>query len=897
MVERFYGIEEVRGSNPLGSTRYTLLIMSKKYLELKFLLPLFLVILAALVYWFTKPPSILWVDSGTMVAASYTLGIPNPPGFPFYMLISHLFAILPFSNVITRLELFTIVFSLIALYLIYRIILLIIESDFFFHIASKTNRNLNFVNQPSKNLKYLSAFFGAVSLAFSYQFWSQSQNTEAFIFTDFFLSLFLYMLLLIQSKKVIFQINQKINYFQKYLFKGLLVLAFLYGLAAGTNPTIAVLVPGVLFVMYLNRRLFNLQKIIALGLVFFFTLAAVYAYLPIRASAWPFVNWGNPQTWPLFIGQLRGEGLNIYEPQSGSINGFTGSPVVFFQSVSHFFYLLLIQFTPLLLPFLAYGLYVTYKKNKYLFWLLMSVPILDVFYAGLYYSGNQESWFILSYLIAAIFIGLGFFYSVLRLNLKKEHIRFLSLMAFLPLLVWFIPLNRSSHYYSSDYAHNMYSTMGKNAIVIGTGDFFNSLGFYLHVADKYREDITPVTANVLYVNKWYRDDLRHASNIVVSPKLEDIIQYKAFDEYNRAMNEFIADNINKRPIYVTPLTLRASALAATSGGQLVLDSRFKFVPHGLTLQVVPKDSNIAPDPKAYDFTFQTPNTQKAPFYLERNYVTGYKNLRNEYAYAYEALGDWYFSGGNYDKAFSYYKQADSWSPGNPEIISRIGQYYGAKGQTDVARQYFQNALDLSPDNMGVRFNLAISLANLGRVQEAIQQYKIIEEFSPDPSLSMEAKTAENSLIKGQTVQNPLPATPSAVIGSVFSNSEENYSFEYPKGWIVAKNAQGLVTATNGKMGKAALNLVFYGKQVTTPQRIDDFVKTGPLKQPGTLLDIQNIGVPGLKAFLEVWGAPGNSSQVIVITNDKWAWQVSVSPGDSTSMSELNSILSTFKPLR
>lgn len=877
-------------------------MFNNKYREPKFFLPFFLVVIPAIVYWFTKPPSVLWVDSGTMIAASYTLGIPNPPGFPFYMLASHLFAVLPFANIITRLELFTIVFSLTALYFIYRIILLLIQSDFFFHKSARTNQSLSFINQPAKNLKYVSAFFGAISLAFSYQYWSQSQNTEAFIFTDFFLCLFLYILLLIQSKKNLFlsQNDSKISSsrFSKYLFKGLLLLSFLYGLAAGTNPTIAALVPGVLLVMYLNRRFFSLPKIVLLGLVFSVTLIAVYAYLPIRASAWPFVNWGNPQTWPLFIGQLRGEGLNIYEPQSGSINGFTGSPIVFLQSVSHFIYLLILQFTPLLLPFLAYGLYITYKKNKYLFWFLMSVPILDVFYAGLYYSGNQESWFILSYLIAAIFIGIGFYFLVLRLNLKTNHLKLLSLAAFLPLVVWFIPLNRSGHYYSSDYAKNLYSDLGKNAILIGTGDFSNSLGFYLHVADKYREDVIPVTANVLYVNKWYRDGLRHASDIVVSPKLEDIIQYKAFDEYNRAMNEFIADNIDKRPIYVTPLTLRASALAATSGGQLVLDSRFKFIPHGLTLQVVPKNSDIQPDPKAYDFTFQTQNAQKAPFYLERNYVAGYKNLRNEYAYAYEALGDWYFNKGNYDKAFYYYKQADFWSVNNPEIISRIGQYYGAKGQTDIARQYFQTASNLSPENMGIRFNLAVSLANLGRVQEALQQYKVIEAYSPDPSLVMDAKNQENSLINGRIAQNSIPATASAKInGNIFSSIEENFSFEYPKGWVVAKNAQGLISATNGKVGKTALNLVFYGKEITTPQRIDDFVKTGPLKQPGTLLEIQPINVPGLKGFLEVWGEIGASSQVVVITNDKWAWQIAISPGNSTSMEDLNFILNTFKPLR
>jgi tetratricopeptide (TPR) repeat protein len=782
----------------------------------------------------------------------------------------------------------------------YRIILLLINSDFFFSKPAKSNEILKINIQPDKNLKYFAAFFGAISLAFSYQYWSQSQNTEAFIFTYFFVILFIYIFLIIEKKRkeLIYSQNKKaeVGKFADYFFKTLAIVAFLYGLAMGANPTAAVLVPGVLLIVFLNRRILNVQKVAVLFLIGMITVSLVYSYLPIRASAWPFVNWGNPQTWSLFIGQLRGEGLNIYEPQSGSINGFTGSPIIFFQSVSHFFYLLLIQFTPILLPFLFAGGYSIYRKNKYLFWFLLSVILVDVFYAGLYYSGNQESWFILAWIICAIFIGIGFYYAILRFSLKSKHINALALLCFLPLLVWFIPLNRSQHYYSDDYAKNLYSTLNKNAILIGTGDFSNSLGFYLHEADKLREDVTSVTANVLYVNKWYRDGLRNASDIVVSPKLEDIIQYKAFDEYNRAMNSFIADNIDKHPIYVTHLTLRASALAATDAGQLVLDSRFKFIPHGLSLQVVPSNSNVKIDPKAFDFTFKTPNPQKPPFYLERNYNSGYKNLANDYAYSYEALGDWYFSSGNYDKAFDNYKKADSWSPNNSEILSRFGQYYGIKKELDVARQYFQKALNLSPDNFTIRFNLAITLANMGRIDEALQQYKIIEQYAAGSSIALDA--GNQMALLSKPIQQSQASVSAKMTGNTFVSQTDNYSFDYPDGWSVTKNSQGLVSATNGKLGKQALNLAFFGKKITTPQRIDDFVKTGPLKQSGTLLDIQPINLSGgLKAFLQIWGQSGASSQVIVITNDLWAWQIAISPGDSTNMSDLYKILNTFKPLQ
>ena len=875
--------------------------MFKKYCKPKTFLPLFLTVIPFITYWITKPPSILWVDSGTMIAASYTLGIPNPPGFPFYMLVSHIFAILPFANVLTRLELFSIFFSILSIYLIYKIIILLIDSDFFFSKKAPLNEDLEITGKPVRNLKYLAGAFGAVALAFSYQYWSQSQNTEAFIFTDFFLCLFIYILLFIQAKKKLFiPIKNGQEAFSKYLFKGLLALSFLYGLAAGANPTIAALVPGVLFVIYLNRRCISLKQAIVLLVVFLLTLTLVYSYLPIRAQAWPFVNWGNPQTLSLFIGQLRGQGLNIYEPQSGSINGFTGSPVIFLQSVSHFFYLLLLQFTPLLLPFIFAGIYFLYKKNKHIFWFLMSVIIIDVFYAGLYYSGNQESWFILSWIICAIFIGIGFYFVALKVPLKTKYINIIFFMSFLPLLFWFIPLNRAQSYYSSDYATNLYSTLKNNAILIETGDFTNSLGNYLHEADKYRADVTPVTANILYVNKWYRDDLRHATTLDVSPNLENIIKYKTFDEYNRSMNEFIADNINKHPIYVTHLTLRASALAATSAGQLVLDSRFKYIPHGLSLEVVPKDSTQKPDLRAFDFVFKTPSPYKAPFYLERNYSEGYKNMANDYAYSWEALGDWYLRSGQYDLALINYQKAEMWSPNNPEILSRFGEYYGLNKQPDIARQYFQKALDLDSSNLSVRFDLGITLANLGRKQEAYQQFKIIEAFTSDQAIINDAQKQISLLSEngtGATLLNQASSSAKNIIGRVFVDTGSNYSFEYPAGWTVFYKSQSLVYATNGKTGKAALALTFYGEKITKPQRIDDFVKNGPLKQQGILLDIQNISIPGLKGFLQVWGkAGGETSQILVITNDVWAWQVEISDPSSTSINDFFKIINTFKNL-
>src|SRR5260221_145302 len=56
------------------------------------------------VYRFTSSPNIGWVDSGVIATAAATLGIANPPGFPTYMLIAHMFSLIPVGSVVFRLQ-------------------------------------------------------------------------------------------------------------------------------------------------------------------------------------------------------------------------------------------------------------------------------------------------------------------------------------------------------------------------------------------------------------------------------------------------------------------------------------------------------------------------------------------------------------------------------------------------------------------------------------------------------------------------------------------------------------------------------------------------------------------------------------------------------------------------
>ena len=56
-------------------------------------------VIAFVVYVLTLAPSVTWqhngADSGDLVAAAFTFGVPHPPGYPLFTLISSVFAHIP----------------------------------------------------------------------------------------------------------------------------------------------------------------------------------------------------------------------------------------------------------------------------------------------------------------------------------------------------------------------------------------------------------------------------------------------------------------------------------------------------------------------------------------------------------------------------------------------------------------------------------------------------------------------------------------------------------------------------------------------------------------------------------------------------------------------------------
>lgn len=295
----------------------------------------------------------------------------------------------------------------------------------------------------SKKRRLYSSIIGALALAFSYSLWSQANNIETYTFTNLVLLAFLVWL---------------VRHFEKFTVWQVPILGLLGGLALGLNPMIVCLTPAVVIWIYKNQKIFLKHWPFLLGavLIGILGLIAIYSYLPLRAAAHPFLNWGDPVNWERIKSHLLGAGLNIYEPETNSINGFTGQPIIFWESFLHFWYLAIFQFTPPLFPLVIWGGYKLYLNNRAIFWLLASVILVNMVWVILYYGGNQESWMITSFMMMAVFLG----YGVSQFS-DRFYQPWILVIGCIPLIFWFSVLNRSSHYFIPEYGQVLYRNVPK----------------------------------------------------------------------------------------------------------------------------------------------------------------------------------------------------------------------------------------------------------------------------------------------------------------------------------------------------------------------------------------------------------------------------------------------------
>jgi hypothetical protein len=231
------------------------------------------VALATLVlYVLTLAPTAQFWDTPEYIAAAYSLGIPHPPGNPLFVILAHVWGMIPWmATYAARINLMSAVLSALS-------------AGFWFLIGERWLRPV----VPARWPRRAAALAGSVMAATVFTVWNQSVVNEK-VYTVSLLSIALVLWLVVRWG------DQAAGSRRDHK---LLVIVYLLALTA-TNHLMGLLVgPAiVVYVLYTDPKVFLSPKFLAWAAVAVVLGVSLWAFLIVRSPHFPPINEGEPTNW------------------------------------------------------------------------------------------------------------------------------------------------------------------------------------------------------------------------------------------------------------------------------------------------------------------------------------------------------------------------------------------------------------------------------------------------------------------------------------------------------------------------------------------------------------------------------------------------------------------------
>lgn len=216
----------------------------------------------SLVTWLlTLAPTVTGEDSGELVAAAYTLGIPHPPGYPLWCLVTRVFMLLPIGDMAWR-------------------------ANFGSAFAAAAACALTVPLLARLGVRPLVAAASTLLLTASATLWAQAVIAEVYGLS---------LLLLVGLLYCLVAWRQTVD--KPAGDNWMTAAAFLTTLSLGAHQTVVLASPLILlWVVWVGReRLLTPVRLARIAIALVAGLS-VQLYLPLRAAAKPAMNWGCPDT-------------------------------------------------------------------------------------------------------------------------------------------------------------------------------------------------------------------------------------------------------------------------------------------------------------------------------------------------------------------------------------------------------------------------------------------------------------------------------------------------------------------------------------------------------------------------------------------------------------------------
>jgi len=716
----------------------------------------------------TLAPSVELHDSGELITCAYLLGIPHPPGYPFYCLFGKLWiTLLPIGNIAYRMNLASALCASLACMVVYFIVLKVGAG------GSTSDRlvpvRVGIVNQISGQPQGLSlhrlvpAAVAALMLAFATTFWEQAVIAEKYTLNALFATLLIFILLKwaeVMNKEALTKREKPETQNPKpehllYLF------AFTLGLSFTHHFQTIFLVPASLFFIisiFWERRKKERQLVKVFDFWFFvFGLIplSLYLYLPLRAISYPEINMGDPQTWERLLEHLKAEQFGGYF-DSSIFDFFHRLYTYLTQFFTH-------QFTIYLIWLGLIGAFSLFKKQLKLFIFLALILTANIVHSLFYNIPNIQDHYLPAFIILAIWIGYGIqaliYYSrqwrgwEKYLLLSTCYPLVFLLVPIIPLLVHYQHSDRSQYYFASDLVRNILTPMEEKSIIFLETDDTAFPIWYFHFVEHKNQEAILIDVPFLAVHyDWYARILKKKyPHLSFSFKFHDMlgVKTKELEKIRKErIDNIISNNINSHSIY----KLYDSSLR----------NQYSLIPQGIFCQVLERDINkerfereldknkrflfravlnekIVKDERTQNLISRYPQTYYniGSFYFEiKRYKKAMENFKQalkidpKYLSAKYGLGMAYKYTGMSSQALNEFKEILKLDPNFGKAYYGIGYVYQEEGMTLKAINAYKKALEMAPELNFVRVNLGLAYLNQEMIEEAISEFKKVIELEP-----------------------------------------------------------------------------------------------------------------------------------------------------------------------
>lgn len=612
------------------------------------------------VYVVTLCPTFYWEDPAAFCAVHSLLGISHSPGFPLYVLLGRLATMIPFSDSALGSNLMSAFWGSLALALLYVLLVQIFEL--------------------TGSSRLLSSFASAVStlfFAFSTSFWLQTVRAEVYTL-NLFLTLLLIFLAVRWWRSRENQAGSRI----------LLLFSFILGLSLCNHPLLVVaLTPAFLFFFFMTdfKSLFSAKKLILLT-IFVMLGLSVYLYLPIRSSLAPAINWGKPDTLSGLISYL------LRTSQPVALVSESGMPYL-----NRFWFNLTFPVDQFRLPFFwlgVVGAISLFRSCRRVFFFTISIFTLNVLTATWATDFSTRNYDLLGYLLPSLCVFTVWFAVGVRAVLSwavnevrglqarpaGEARKIVGYAAGYALLVLFLVLpalqawknfdrcNKRPQTWAYDYAHQILSSVKKDALILVDDDNTLTSLWCLNLAQGMRPDVKPVSVSALRLRS-YREQISRQYGDIRLPR-------PGLSDFGEIAFEVSQLNAKDFPVY-----------SAHHFNHPEFAEHLR--PAGYVFEFSPKRTILTDKDMEEQKSFLKESLEDKKLDL----VT-----REHFGNLLFNLGVFYDRLGGSSSSVGYFLWALDIDPTNPRIYFQLGKAFLRNGDKAKARNFFQAGLELDPFN-------------------------------------------------------------------------------------------------------------------------------------------------------------------------------------------------------